>query len=170
MGETNAIQIANLTVVLIVTTPRSGLLQLIGVPSIHFPTYTRLQSISIVSEYPLPIYATTSSEPSSGPYEKSTSGNDDSARLWTRFCTAIWDSLGQGVARDILSFREVCERLWRPFVQSIVDGSYGTREFSKLMVKNRALFQGEAVLMESIIPLNSGLTSQPAKRKLLFRW
>ena len=147
---TEAIQIPNLTIILIVATPRSSSLHLSGVPYVHFPPYTRAESLSIVSKSPLSIFSVS---PSS--HEQRANGDNDSTWLWARFCTAVWDSLGQGVAPDILSFWEVCERLWKPFVQPVVDGSYGIREFSKLMVKNRVLFQGEAVLMESIIAMDS---------------
>ena len=78
---------------------------------------------------------------------------EDDAWLWSRFCGAVWDSLGKGAARDVVTFRIVCERLWTPFVMPIRDRSYGTRDFSKLMVKNRALFQSEAALIENIVPL-----------------
>lgn len=42
------------------------------------------------------------------------------------------------------------ERLWSPFVSSIVDGTYGSRDFSKLMVAKRALFQNDEYLVDEI--------------------
>ena len=78
---------------------------------------------------------------------------EDDIWLWSRFCGAVWDSLGKGAARDLIKFRVLCERLWVPFVAPIRDRTYGTRDFSKLMVRNRALFQSEAALIENIVPI-----------------
>lgn len=52
-----------------------------------------------------------------------------------------------------MSFREVCLRLWPLFTQPIIEGLYGVREFSKLMVRNRGMFQSEASLLETIVPV-----------------
>lgn len=76
---------------------------------------------------------------------------EDSVFVWTRFCSAVWDSLARGAARDIVSSKAVADKLWKPFVAPILDGTYGTRDFSRLMVKNRTLFQGDAVLVESVV-------------------
>lgn len=123
-------------------------------PHIHFPPYNRTQSLAIVARSPLSIFVPSPSEPSLD--EDNTPSPDpsdeDSSWLWSRFTGAVWDSLAKAVGRDIVSFRELCERLWQPFVQPIVDGQYGTRDFAKLMVKNRALFQGESALVESVVP------------------
>ena len=124
-------------------------------PHIYFAPYTRAETLSILTKDVLPIYTTTSTSTSTqeetGSQQDITS--EDAAWLWTRFIAAAWDSLGQNVARDIVSFREVCTRLWPPFVQPITDGLYGVREFSKLMVRNRGLFQSEAALLDTIIPI-----------------
>lgn len=116
----------------------------------HYPPYTRTESLSILSKYPLCIHgsAISSQSDSSQP-----AVSEDSAWLWGRFTAAVWDSLGQSVARDVVSFREVCSRLWKPFIQPVLDGHYGAREFSKLMVKNRGLFQSELALVDSIVPI-----------------
>ncbi|MCJ1224201.1 hypothetical protein MMC12_000845 [Toensbergia leucococca] len=144
--------IQNLTIVLIITAPRPRLLHRTGVPHIHFPPYDRTEILAIVSHSPLQISetslnSTVSKSSNHGPSET----DEDSAWLWSRFCGAVWDSLGKGTARDLLSFRTVCERLWKPFIQPVLDGTYGTRDFSKLMVRNRGIFQGEAALMESLV-------------------
>lgn len=78
---------------------------------------------------------------------------EDDAWVWARFCTAVWDSLAKGAARDLLGFRAVCEKLWRPFTAPIVDGTFGTRDFARLMVSRRTLFQNEDALI-------SGLTTK----------
>ena len=81
--------------------------------------------------------------------------DEDDIWLWSRFCGAVWDSLGKSAARDIVSFRRTCEKLWTPFVKPIRDNILGTRDFSKLMVRNRGLFQGEAALIETIVSTNA---------------
>lgn len=72
--------------------------------------------------------------------------------MWSRFCAVVWDTLAKGAARDIVSFGAAAEKLWRPFVSSIVDGTYGTRDFSRLLVAKRGLFQGDGVLVDSVVP------------------
>jgi origin recognition complex subunit 5 len=59
--------------------------------------------------------------------------------------------MSRGAARDIVSFRALAEKLWKPFVQPIVDGAYGTRDFSKLMVLKRPLFQTERWLVQGVV-------------------
>lgn len=143
-----------MTVVLIVTAPRPRFLHTTGVPHIHFPPYDRTQSLAIVTRSPLSIFPPSTSEPSleNDNTPPPDSSDEDSSWLWSRFTGAVWDSLAKAAARDVVSFGELCERLWQPFVQPIVDGQYRTRDFAKLMVRNRALFQGENALVESVIP------------------
>ena len=142
---------------MIITFPRSGFLHTAGVPFIHFPPYNRSESVAILSRSPLSIFSSSGPEsPAVGPESPSADDEDDSAWLWSRFCAAVWDSLAKGAARDILSFQSVCHRLWKPFVRPIQEGAYGTRDFSKLIVRNRTLFQSENVLLESIVPLAAG--------------
>jgi origin recognition complex subunit 5 len=42
-------------------------------------------------------------------------------------------------------------RLWRDFVAPIVDGTFGTRDFSRLMVKQRHMFQTDNAVLDRII-------------------
>ena len=42
-------------------------------------------------------------------------------------------------------------RLWRAFVAPVVSGEFGTRDFSRLMVNRRHLFQGEEAVLDRII-------------------
>lgn len=112
--------------------------------------------MAILSRSPLSIFPSPGHEsPTAVPESPSADDEDDSAWLWSRFCAAVWDSLAKGAARDISSFKSVCRRLWRPFVQPVQDGTYGTRDFSKLLVRHRTLFQSENVLLESIVPLTA---------------
>jgi origin recognition complex subunit 5 len=71
---------------------------------------------------------------------------DDRRWLWHRYCEVVWDSVGKGAARDLVTFRSVCYKLWWSFVQPIVDGQIGTRDFSRLVVSKRSLFQNEEIL------------------------
>jgi origin recognition complex subunit 5 len=76
---------------------------------------------------------------------------EDSAWVWSRFCVAVWDSLGKGAARDLESFRAACHKLWRLFVQPIVDGMFGTRDFSRLLVNRRPLLRSDEALLDGIV-------------------
>jgi origin recognition complex subunit 5 len=78
---------------------------------------------------------------------------EDSAWVWQRYIVAIWESLAKSAARDIVSFKRVADKLWTSFVKPIIDGDYGTRDFSKLMVARRSLFQGEEALIERIVDI-----------------
>lgn len=139
---------------MIVTFPRAGSLHTAGVPYIHFTPYNRSESVAILSRSPLPIFSPSVPESTAARSESPAADDEeDSAWLWSRFCAAVWDSLAKGAARDILSFESVCHRLWRQFVRPIQDGAYGTRDFSKLIVRNRTLFQSENILLENIVPL-----------------
>ncbi|KAK5139605.1 hypothetical protein LTR04_003454, partial [Oleoguttula sp. CCFEE 6159] len=145
--------IPNLIVIFISTLPLTRHLHKPGVPHIAFPPYSRDQSIHILCRTPPPIFLEPPS-PSLSYTQKE--ADEDAAWVWSRFLAVIWDSLAKGAARDLVSFKDVAEKLWRPFVAPIVDGSYGTRDFSRLMVKNRTLFQSENVLIDSIIPETTG--------------
>ena len=148
-------KIPNLNVVMVVTAPRPRFLHLAGVPHIHFVPYDRLDSIAILSQNPLAIFyhSFQDGEVEGDEVQEALQPetNEDDVWLWSRFCGAVWDSLGKSAARDIVSFRRTCEKLWTPFVKPIRDNILGTRDFSKLMVRNRGLFQGEAALIETVV-------------------
>ncbi|WPH04263.1 Hypothetical protein R9X50_00715200 [Acrodontium crateriforme] len=145
MGET----IPNLTVVLIVQHTPPRFLRQTGTAHVHFAPYSRNQAVHILSQSPEDIFLK--------PYLDDHDYDDDTheeekAWLWPRFVSAVWDSLAQNSARDLVAFRELCTKLWRPFVEPIVKGDFGTRDFSRLLVSQRRLFQDENVLLESIVP------------------
>ncbi|CAF9923005.1 MAG: hypothetical protein ALECFALPRED_002285 [Alectoria fallacina] len=146
----------NLTTILITTVLQPHLLHHPGIPHIHFPPYTRTETLSILSGTPLSLYSSPAS--SQSPDTTMAASDDDSEWLWARFTAAVWDSLGQPAARAVPKIRDVCARLWPPFIKPIVDGHYGAREFSKLLVKNRSLFQSEDALIDSIIPTKPSST------------
>lgn len=149
------------------TAPNPHLLYHAFLPHIHFSPYTRAESLTILSKQPgsiadLPVAGQNGDESI-----QIVTKDEDLRWLWTRFTAAVWDSLGQSAARDIVSFREVCSRLWIPFTQPIIEGHYGVKDFSKLMVRNRTLFQNEAALVDSIVPITPAASDvKPTKREL----
>lgn len=72
--------------------------------------------------------------------------------IWTRFCSAVWDTLSKHSGRDIISFRTTCTCLWPSFIAPLEDGLFTTKDFSRLLVSRRSLFQDERVLIPSITP------------------
>ncbi|MCJ1357317.1 MAG: hypothetical protein MMC33_007313 [Icmadophila ericetorum] len=154
--RTESLQIPNLTLIFIVTAPRPRFLCLTGAPHIHFPPYDRSQVLSILAQNPHTIYEPTNGDQDNIGFEY----DEDDVWLWTKFCEAVWTSLGKGAARDVVNFRSICEKLWHPFVQPIRDGAYSPREFPKLLVRNKMLFQGDAALTASIMPIDP---TQPRK-------
>lgn len=79
-------------------------------------------------------------------------GQEDTKAFWNRFCSAVWDSLSKHAGRDVLSFRAICLRLWPSFIAPILDGTYGTKDFGRVLVFKRSLLQDETILVPSIIP------------------
>ncbi len=155
----------NLTVLFVVTSPRQRFLQKTGVPHIHFSSYTREEALRIVCRNPPSIFDRPESAFADDSVEKLHA--EDSEWLWLRFCAAVWDSLAKGAARDIVSFRTLADKLWRPFVASIVDGTHGTRDFSRLMVAKRGLFQGDGMLVDRIVPEIIEQSTRTARKGLL---
>lgn len=147
---------------LVVRYPSPRFLHQSGVPHIHFAPYTRNQSIHILSRKPLDIFL---EPPPPGLNYDGEVHEEDKAWLWPRFCAAVWDSLGQNAARDLVAFQEVCHKLWRPFVAPIIKGDFGTRDFSRLVVAQRRLFQDEGVLLDTIISTDAKQSSTVRSRE-----
>lgn len=157
MGEI----IPGLSVVLIVRHPAPRFLSRAGVPHVYFTPYTRNQSIHIVARNPLDIFP----EPRDADLDYDEElHQEDKAWLWPRFCAAVWDSLGQSAARDLVAFQDACQKLWKQFVVPIVKGEFGTRDFTRLLVAQRRLFQDEGLLLNSIVP-NLGVETSMNKAK-----
>lgn len=128
--------------------PRLAELHRTGVIHIGFPAYSREEALQIICREPLPILPKSSR---SSDNRENTQSEDDTW-LWTRFCAAVWDSQAKFVGRDIISFRTIAEKLWPSFVAPIVEAAYGPRDFSKLMVAKRSLFQSEDQLHDRVVP------------------
>ncbi|KAF2810873.1 uncharacterized protein BDZ99DRAFT_462173 [Mytilinidion resinicola] len=155
--------IPNFSIVMIITVPHPSALHQTGIPHVHFPPYTRDESITILSRNPPPIFLELSD-----PELEYTDdlAAEDNAWVWGRFLAAVWDSLAKGAARDLVSYRVVCTKLWRPFVAPIVDGTFGTRDFSRLMVHRRTIFQGEDALLSRIVPKSTTVASAASTHDL----
>ncbi|KAJ4310766.1 hypothetical protein N0V94_008289, partial [Neodidymelliopsis sp. IMI 364377] len=122
-----------------------------SIPYIAFPPYTRPQLLTILGKNPPKVFLTPPSTEKFPDYTPDLAAEDD-AWLWNRFLGAVYDSLSKHTGRDLVSFRAAALRLWREFVEPIVSGSFGTRDFSRLMVNRRHLFQGEEAVLDRIIP------------------
>ena len=153
--------IPQLTVVLIVRHPPPRFLHQPGVPHIHFAPYSRTQSVHIVARKPQDIFITA--PPDDMDYDDETH-EEDKAWLWPRFCAAVWDALAQNAARDLVAYRDACHKLWRTFVAPVIKGDFGTRDFSRLLVAQRRLFQDESVLLDSIIAKPEGILAVPRSK------
>lgn len=82
------------------------------------------------------------------------------SELWLKYLAVLWDTLGQGAARDLGSFKLLAERLWKPFITPVLDGTFAPGDFSRLLVSRRALFQDESTLVDSIISKTTGEKSK----------
>ncbi|KAH7046741.1 origin recognition complex subunit 5 C-terminus-domain-containing protein [Macrophomina phaseolina] len=141
--------IPNLSTTLLVSVPRPRFLHTASTPSVHFPSYTRDETILILSRRPPSIFL----EPPSPSKEYTDDlAAEDNAWVWSRFLGVVWDSLAKSAARDVVSFRALADKLWDPFVAPIREGTFGTRDFSRLLVHRRAIFQGEAALVDRVVP------------------
>ena len=119
-----------------------------GIPHVDFPPYTREEVLEIITREPRPIgRETTAGESDSS---KQLKGTDD-ALLWKKFCLVVWDSLGKSAARDVRSFSQACRKLWKPFVQPVLDGQFHQTEFTRLMISRRHLFQNDEALVAHIV-------------------
>ena len=126
-----------MTTLFILTYPAPGTFHKPGVPHIHFVPYTRAESVQILSRRPPHIFP-------DGP-------DPDDLFVWTRFLVVVWDTLAKSAARDLVSFRDAALAIWEEFVEPLVKGTWGTRDFSKLVIAQKGLFQREAVLVEGVV-------------------
>jgi origin recognition complex subunit 5 len=141
----NTTQIPNLTTLFIVTFPRPSFLHTPGVPHLPFPPYTKPELLQILSlSLPHPVLPT---------------GEKDTKETYTRFCTAVHDSLSKHSGRDVLSFRRTCLLLWPRFIRPILSGELSPTPFSRLLLANRSLFQDESALVPRILLAPNQTTS-----------
>lgn len=143
-------KIPSLSIIFIVSHPKPRFLHTSGIPHIFFPQYSKDEAIRILSQNSPNIFRTTP-DPSLEYTEELAA--EDNRWVWTRFLSVVWESAARSAARDLVSFRAVAERLWRPFVAPIEEGRFGTRDFTRLLADRRKLFQDESMLLEKIVPL-----------------
>lgn len=129
----------------ILSIPSPRLFHTVGIPHVHFPAYSREEVLAILSHFGHPGIP---AKLTSNDVSDSSLSQEDADWIWPQFCTVMWDSIGKGAARDLVSFREACHQLWRPFVQPAIDGNIRSRDFAKLIVKARPLLQGEDALLD----------------------
>jgi origin recognition complex subunit 5 len=179
IGRANAAKIQNLTTIFVITSPRPHFLHNPGAPHIHFSSYTKPEAIAIVSRSVPSIYLSSPLEPTSTPDSDDLviDGEEDdaiprptakeTADLYTRFLSAVWDTFAKYSGRDILSFRRIALILWPRFTAPVREGIYGPKEFQRLLVSQRPLFRDESLLIPSIIgtslPTPPPTTSTPAQ-------
>ncbi|KAF1828739.1 origin recognition complex subunit Orc5 [Decorospora gaudefroyi] len=164
LGET----IPSLALILTTTLPLApSVLHSSSTAFLHFPPYTRSELLTILGAQPLKIFSTPPSLDQFPDYTPDLAAEDD-AWLWSRFLQAVYDSLSKHTGRDLISFRTCATRLWRPFVEPVVAGQFGTRDFSRLMVNRRHLFQVEDWVLHRIINTagpDDDMTTAAAKKK-----
>jgi origin recognition complex subunit 5 len=119
-------------------------------PTLHFPPYNRAQLLAILGHNPPKIFLSPPSEEQFPDYTPDLAAEDD-AWLWGRFIAAVYDSLSKHTGRDLISFRSCAMKLWRQFVEPVVSGQFGTRDFSRLIINRRHLFQVEDSVLDRII-------------------
>ena len=159
MGKLTVEQVPNLSLVLTTTLPLTpSTLHCSSVSFLHFPSYTRSQLLTVLGASPPKIFLTPPSLEQFPDYTPDLAAEDD-AWLWSRFLAAVYESLSKHTGRDVISFKNCATRLWRPFVEPVVSGQFGTRDFSRLMVNRRYLFQLEDSVLDCITNPNTTSTS-----------
>ncbi|KAF2818526.1 origin recognition complex subunit Orc5 [Ophiobolus disseminans] len=153
--------IPNLSLILTTTLPLPpSSLHHPSTPTLSFPPYTRPQLLAILTHNPPKTFLTAPSAEDSPDYTPDLAAEDD-AWLWSRFISAVFDSLSKHTGRDLLSFRSCCMKLWRPFVEPVMSGQFGTRDFSRLIINRRHLFQLEDSVLDRIINTGETPTTNP---------
>lgn len=140
-------QIPYLTILFIVSFPKPRFLHQTGSPHIAFPPYSKAEALRILSQHP-PALSPPSSPSSCARQTKET------REIWTRFASAVWDTLARHSGRSLPAFRTLCTRLWPAFTAPLLTTppTFAPHEFSKLLVAQRSLFQNEATLIPTITP------------------
>ena len=161
-------QIPMLTVVFVVSVSHPRAFSSAEIPHIHFTTYSREESIDILSKNPLPIESSGDQSRKSSPGEVTEEDAKEALYVWQKFCATVWDSLGKGAARSLVRFRTAVEKDWYTFVRPIARGEYGTRNYSSLYLFHKDMFRRETSVMDTVIPL--GNNDRMVATKCESRW
>ncbi|KAF8540797.1 origin recognition complex subunit 5 C-terminus-domain-containing protein [Trichophaea hybrida] len=146
--------IPKLSVVFIVSAPNPRQFGSAEMPHVHFSPYNREESIEILSKNPLPIKKLThgDNDEASDNEERTAEDAHEELFVWKKLCATVWDSLAKSAARDIVRFRAAVEKNWPVFVQPIVRGEYGTRDYASLYVYHKEMFRRETSVIDTVIP------------------
>lgn len=155
-----ASQIPSLCVILVLSSiPRPLFLQNASVPHVSFPPYTRKEAIDILLASSVPVVGGLPDE--------------TSARIYPHFAATVYDTLVGPTAGSVPALKSICESLWPQFVAPVVQREVpqggGTEwDFSRLLLKNRALFrhQGESALVHRIVPEGATAPSKTTRAPL----
>ncbi|KAI9800412.1 MAG: hypothetical protein M1833_003298 [Piccolia ochrophora] len=140
-----------LTTLLILTAPRPRSLHVTGTPHVYFPAYAKDEAIEILCLSPPPPPPHHLPQSSAGTERDE---EDVLEALYPPFLSLLYDALVRPCALDVLSMRRFASRLWPAFVAPVVGSEpqfpRGVKDFSRLVVANRGLFQGEQGVREGI--------------------
>lgn len=164
-----------LTVLFVVTVPKTGFLSCAEVPHVYFSPYSKEESIKVLSKYARRITIPRDEEEGQEREEEEEEDggdDDDDAKeelyVWQKFCGTVWDALAKGTARNVVQFRAIVDEMWEPFVKPIADGKYGTRNYSSLYLLHKDMFQRETNIVDSVLPHRNGEKVVVKSEYLLF--
>ena len=138
-------QVPGLALMLVLNHPPSSL-GLSNCAHIYLPPYTKRQLHDIV----LKVYPVLLSDPSDFHPAQPLEQTSDDYFVYSRFLSALYDSLGRSATPDLPGFLRLVWVLYPRFVEPIMSGLIPARDFGRLLVRQRSLFQSEAVLLPSI--------------------
>jgi hypothetical protein len=148
----DCIQIPRLTVVFIVSASHPRFFSSAELPHVHFPPYSKEESIEILCKNPLPIQPAASNDAEDDSDDEVEVDPKAAELVWRRYCTTVWDTLAKGAARDVARFRTVAEKNWWSFVEPIARGEYDPKNYTGLYVHKKVMFQRETTLIDQVVP------------------
>jgi hypothetical protein len=123
-------------------------------PTIHFPSYSKLQLLKILSRYaPKSLYYLSTPPTSEGDVEP-----DELAKIWEGLNSAVIDTFGPGTSLDVPTILQLSTKLWPQFVQPVIQAGiydeetdeiiFGRVDFVGLFAigKRNGLFSGEEIV------------------------
>lgn len=139
--------VPNLTVVLVVRTPRPRFLHSADVPHIAFPPYTGAEAVAIVKpEYP------GYQKPGAEGEEEDDEPTAEDLQLWNHFLDFVWESLAKSAGRDLIRFRLAAHKLWPAFIAPVEEAKIPAKNIPGLLLQSKTLFRDEGWIVDSVIP------------------
>lgn len=156
--------------IFVITGPRLQTVVADAIPHIQFTPYDKEESIEILCKYAqrmrkLPAPGDAPEEEEEEEEELTEEEATEELWVWRKFCGTVWDSMAKGAARNIVQFRDLVNKMWLPFVQPIVKGEYGTRNYSSLYLYHKDMFRSENNLIDSVILLANTTRTTVARSK-----